>query len=150
MHPLICQKSTFSHKMDQKWGVYRRVKGVRFKKSTLWVQRSTFWGPATTPPPPIDPGYGPGVMCTCGNLVRTSPVLYYFWVRQGQNVPIMHVFRWRLLWVWASQGHTPNRSFSAFSLKWELWFCTHKLNVSPYVIKRVHVPTCNPHTPFLF
>ena len=48
------KRPTFSHKMGQKCGLCKRVKGMRFKKST-------FWGP--TPPPQINPGYGPAHCC---------------------------------------------------------------------------------------
>ena len=58
MHPpKSAKRSTFSHKMGQKWGFCRRVKGVRFKKSSLWVQKVHFFG--VPHPPKIDPGYGP-------------------------------------------------------------------------------------------
>ena len=53
--PKSAKRPTFSHKMGQKWGFCKRVKGVRFKKSTFLVQKGPhFWGPA----PPVDPGYG--------------------------------------------------------------------------------------------
>ena len=49
MHPQSAKRSTFSHKMGLKWGFCRRVKGVRFKKSTFWSKRSTFWRSHTPP-----------------------------------------------------------------------------------------------------
>ena len=40
MHPpKSAKRSTFNHKMGQKWGVCKRVKGMRFRKFTLWVQK---------------------------------------------------------------------------------------------------------------
>ena len=56
--PKSSNRSTFSHKICQKWGFCRRVKGVWFKKSTFWVQKvqSTFG----VLHPHIDPGYKPG------------------------------------------------------------------------------------------
>ena len=38
-HPKSSKRSTFSHIVGQKWGVCRRVKGVRFQKSTFWIQK---------------------------------------------------------------------------------------------------------------
>ena len=44
--PKSAKRSTFTHKMGQKWRFCRRVKGggVRFKKSTFGVQKVHFWG----------------------------------------------------------------------------------------------------------
>ena len=58
--PKSAKRSTFSHIMGQKLGFWWRVKGVRFKKSTFWVQKVHFFG--VPHPSKIDPGYGPG--CT--------------------------------------------------------------------------------------
>ena len=38
-HPKPAKRSTFSHKVDQKWGLCRRLEGVKFKKFTFWVQK---------------------------------------------------------------------------------------------------------------
>ena len=46
--------------MGQKLGFYWRVKaGVRFKKSTFWVQKVHFVALQPPPPPKVDSGYGP-------------------------------------------------------------------------------------------
>ena len=45
------KRSTFSHKMGKKWGVCKRVKGVRFKKYTFWVQKVHILGVPHPPPP---------------------------------------------------------------------------------------------------
>ena len=47
-------------KMGQKWGVCKRVKGVKFKSPLFGCKRSTFWG-SRTPSKKIDLGYGPDV-----------------------------------------------------------------------------------------
>ena len=57
--PKSAKRSTFSHKMGQKWGFCRRVKGSEVQKSKyplFGFKRSTFLGSCT---PQIDPGYGP-------------------------------------------------------------------------------------------
>ena len=43
-HPQICQRSTFSHKMGKNGFFVRRLRGVRYKRSTLWVQKVHFFG----------------------------------------------------------------------------------------------------------
>ena len=58
--PKSAKRSTFSHKVGQKWGFCRRVRGVRFKKvHFLGPKGPLFWGPAPPPKKKIDPGYGP-------------------------------------------------------------------------------------------
>ena len=57
-HPKSGKISTFSHNVGQKWGFCWRVKGVRFKKSTSWVQKVHFGGGGfrTTPKSILDTG----------------------------------------------------------------------------------------------
>ena len=82
--PKSAKRSTFSHKMGQKWGFCRRVRGVRFKKvHFLGPKGPLFGGPA---PPKIDPGYGPAHVCRyccscclwCECLVSSLGFLCYF------------------------------------------------------------------------
>ena len=64
--PKSAKRSTFSHKMGQKWGFCSGVEGVRFKKFTFWIQKVPFFG--VPHPPKIDPGYGPaasGLLAKC-------------------------------------------------------------------------------------
>ena len=61
--PKSAKRSTFSHKVGQKWGFCRRVKGGEVQKvHFLGSKGPLFWGPVPPPPPKkkIDPGYGPG------------------------------------------------------------------------------------------
>ena len=58
-HPKSAKRSTFCHKVGQKWHFCRRVIGVRFKKSTIWVQKVHFLGVPHLLR--IDPGYGPAL-----------------------------------------------------------------------------------------
>ena len=56
--PKSGKRPTFGHKVDQKWGFCRRLsEGVRFKKSTFWVQKVHFWEVSHLSR--FDPGYGP-------------------------------------------------------------------------------------------
>ena len=56
--PQSAKRSTFSHKVGQKWGFCRRVRGGEVQKSPLFgSKRSTFGGSRT--PTKINPGYGP-------------------------------------------------------------------------------------------
>ena len=95
--PKSAKRSTFSYKMGQKWGFCRRVKGVRFKKSTFWVQKVHFLG--VPHPPKIDPGYGPANtghrLLTCkfsSNLVGLLQVLRRSSMRLDEN---LHVRSWK-------------------------------------------------------
>ena len=56
--PKSAKRSTFRHKMGQKWGFWRRVKGWGSKSPLFGSKRSTFLGVPHLPK--IDPGYGPG------------------------------------------------------------------------------------------
>ena len=62
--PKSAKRSTFSHKVGQKWGFCRRVRGVRFKKIHFFGPKGPLFGGPTLPPKKINPGYGPGTMCT--------------------------------------------------------------------------------------
>ena len=55
--PKSAKRSAFSHKVAQKWGFCRRVKGVKSKKSTFRVQKVHLLGVSHLPT--INPGYGP-------------------------------------------------------------------------------------------
>ena len=57
MHPRSAKRSTLVTKCAKNGFFCKRVKGVRFKKSTFWVQKGPHFGGPT--PPKIDPGYGP-------------------------------------------------------------------------------------------
>ena len=41
--PKSAKRSTFSHKVGQKWSFRRRVRGWGLKKSTFWAQKVHFW-----------------------------------------------------------------------------------------------------------
>ena len=63
--PKSAKRSTFSHKVGQKWGFCRRVRGVRFKKVHFLGPKGPLLG--VPHPPKIDPGYGPA-----GNIRKAS------------------------------------------------------------------------------
>ena len=71
--PKSAKRSTFSHKMGQKWGLCRRVKGGEVQKvHFLGPSGPFFGGPA---PPIINPGYGPAILHqNCGDLTYTLPI----------------------------------------------------------------------------
>ena len=76
MHlPKSAQRSTFGGKMGEKLGVCKRVKGVRFKKSTFWVKKLHILG--VLHPLKIDPGYQP-----VHDICKWSILL---WFKSSQN-----------------------------------------------------------------
>ena len=61
--PKSAKRSTFSQKGGQTWVFCIRIKGVRFKKSTFWVQKVHILGiPHLSK---IDPGDGPAFIHLC-------------------------------------------------------------------------------------
>ena len=107
--PKSAKRSTFSHKVGQKWGFCRRVWGWGSESPLFGSKRSTFWGFRT--PPKIDPGYGPDQNLSARALfclnslakVNTQLLIYnYVLVLFQEFVVIWHELKNHKLLDWTS------------------------------------------------
>ena len=79
--PKYAKRTTFSHKMGQKWGFCRRVKGVTGwgSKSPLFRSKRSFFGRSCTPSPKSILAMGGGVCVCVGGVGMGAGVCVCVW-----------------------------------------------------------------------